>query len=342
MGNPEQEQVYTLTSADRPYRVIVERMGEGAATVSARGVILFANPQLAHFLGIDRDSMIGRDITDYVGDAQQEALSDLLVTEASETRRSELTLAGHPGGAEVPVLVASTALDLDGVLVRCLVFTDLTMQKQIEQQVAEASAQAERQRVAREVNDTIVQGLVTAEMALDLERFSEARTGDRQHVPAGAALDRRARGRPPGPARDRCPQRPCGTGAAMTETVNVLVVDDSSDLRELISFVIKRHPDGWQVVATAAEGQQAVDAARTQQPDLVLLDIAMPVMDGMQALPLIREAAPDAVVVMLSGYPFDTAGQGALDAGAHGYLEKSNLVRSLIPNVERILAEARG
>ena len=108
--------------------------------------------------------------------AQQEALSDLLVTEASETRRSELTLEGHQGGTEVPVLVASTALDLEGVLVRCLVFTDLTMQKQVEQQVAGASAQAERQRVAREVNDTIVQGLVTAEMALDLERFSEART----------------------------------------------------------------------------------------------------------------------------------------------------------------------
>jgi PAS domain S-box-containing protein len=175
MGNPEQEQLYTLTSADRPYRVIVERMGEGAATVSARGVILFANPQLAHFLGIDRDSMIGRDITDYVGEAQQEALADLLVTEATETRRSEITLASHEGSAEVPVLVASTALDLEGVLVRCLVFTDLTMQKQVEQQLAEDSAQAQRQRVAREVNDTIVQGLVTAEMALDLERFSDAR-----------------------------------------------------------------------------------------------------------------------------------------------------------------------
>ncbi len=126
----------------------------------------------------------------------------------------------------------------------------------------------------------------------------------------------------------------------MTGNVNVLVVDDSPELRELISFVIKRHPEGWQVVATAAEGRQAVDEARTNQPDLVLLDIAMPVMDGMQALPLIREAAPGAVVVMLSGYPFETAGQGALDAGAHGYLEKSDLVRGLIPRVERILQEA--
>jgi PAS domain S-box-containing protein len=172
MGNPEQEQVYTLTSADRPYRVIVERMGEGAATVSERGVILFANPQLAHFLGIDRDTMIGRDIADYVGRSQQQVLDTLLHTVATETRRAELILGGS---VEVPVLVAATALDLEGVLVRCLVFTDLTMQKQVEQQVAEDSAQAERQRVAREVNDTIVQGLVTAEMALDLERFGDAR-----------------------------------------------------------------------------------------------------------------------------------------------------------------------
>ena len=123
----------------------------------------------------------------------------------------------------------------------------------------------------------------------------------------------------------------------MTDNLNVLVVDDSADLRDLISMVIERHPGGWRVVATAAEGRQAIDEARTSQPDLVLLDIAMPVMDGMQALPHIRDAAPDALVVMLSGYPFATAGQGALDAGAHGYLEKSDLVKGLIPRLQRII-----
>ena len=126
----------------------------------------------------------------------------------------------------------------------------------------------------------------------------------------------------------------------MTDNLNVLVVDDSADLRALSSMVIARHPGGWHVVATAAEGQQAVDEARASQPDLVLLDIAMPVMDGMQALPLIREAAPEAVVVMLSGYPFATAGQGALNAGADGYLEKSDLVKTLIPRIEVILETA--
>lgn len=125
-----------------------------------------------------------------------------------------------------------------------------------------------------------------------------------------------------------------GSGAT---GLQVLVVDDSDDLRDLISMVIARHPAGWHVVGTATEGRQAVDVAREQQPDLVLLDIAMPVMDGMEALPLIREVAPDATVVMLSGFPFETAGPGALQAGAHGYLEKSDLVRSLIPRLEEIL-----
>lgn len=123
------------------------------------------------------------------------------------------------------------------------------------------------------------------------------------------------------------------------EDLRILVVDDSEDLRDLIAMVIRRHPSGWQVVATAAEGEQAVTEAREHQPDLVLLDIAMPVMDGMQALPLIRQAAPDATVVMLSGFPYETAGPGALEAGAHGYLEKTDLVRGLVPRLERILEQ---
>lgn len=175
LGAPENEHVYTLTNADRPYRVIVERMGEGAVTVSESGEILFANPRLAEFVGIDRDRMIGRDITEFVDIDQQSVLHGLLETVDTETRRAELRIAATDG-RRAPVLVAATALDLEGVLVRCLVFTDLTMQKQVERQLAEEVAQEQRQRLAREVNDTIVQGLVVAEMALDLERYDDARS----------------------------------------------------------------------------------------------------------------------------------------------------------------------
>ena len=175
IGGPDAEQIYTLTSADRPYRVIVEEMGEGAATVSENGVILFANPQLANFLGVERDGMIGRDLADFVAEDQRPALASLLVESAEMTRRAELLLHGRER-TNVPFLVSSTDIDLDGVLVRCLVLTELTMQKLIEKQVAADVAQLERQRVAAEVNDTIVQGLVAAEMALDLDQVDYARS----------------------------------------------------------------------------------------------------------------------------------------------------------------------
>ena len=100
------------------------------------------------------------------------------------------------------------------------------------------------------------------------------------------------------------------------------------------NFAVLAHDRGARVAHRLAADHPGVVSR------LVLLDIAMPVMDGMQALPLIREACPSAVVVMLSGYPFATAGQGALDAGAHGYLEKSDLVKTLVPRIERILDSA--
>jgi PAS domain S-box-containing protein len=174
VGDADHEQVYTLTSADRPYRVIVESMGEGAATVSENGVILFANLQLARFLGVDRDTMVGRDLAAYVGEGHQPALASLLAESSTETRRAEL-LVTSADGTDVPFLVAATDIDLDGVLVRCLVLTDLTTQKLVEKQLAREAARAERQRVAAEVNDTIVQGLVAAEMALDLGQVEHAR-----------------------------------------------------------------------------------------------------------------------------------------------------------------------
>lgn len=174
VGSSGQEQVYTLTGADRPYRVIVESMGEGAATVSERGVILFANPQLARFLGVERDSMVGRDLTAYVGEGHREALASLLGERSTGTRRAELLVTGADG-TDVPFLAAATDIDLEGVLVRCLVLTDLTSQKLVEQQLAAEVARSERQRVAAEVNDTIVQGLVAAEMAIDLGQEDYAR-----------------------------------------------------------------------------------------------------------------------------------------------------------------------
>lgn len=174
VGDPADPAIYTLAAAERPYRFIVERMGEGALTVSEHGVVLYANPRMADFLGTPADAMVGRDIVDFVPVDQLPALTHLLGDTAESTRRAELVLPGT-AGADVPYLVTATDIVGDDLRLRCLVFTDLTMQKLVERQVAEEAARAERQQVAIEVNDTIVQGLVAAEMALDLEDHDLAR-----------------------------------------------------------------------------------------------------------------------------------------------------------------------
>jgi PAS domain S-box-containing protein len=173
-GDVDGERIYTSSGADRAPRTLVEHMGEGAATVSERGVILYANPQLATFLGVARDEMIGRDLTELVRVDQLPALTRLLTRDGG-VHRAEIA-APQEDGDDLPLLVVATDLEADEVRMRCLVFTDLRLQKSMERQAAQDAARNERQQVIREVNDTIVQGLVAAEMALDLGQVDLARS----------------------------------------------------------------------------------------------------------------------------------------------------------------------
>ena len=119
--------------------------------------------------------------------------------------------------------------------------------------------------------------------------------------------------------------------------MRVLLVDDAADVRRLIAALIDVHDQGWSVVGEAANGREAIENAPPTDPDLVLLDLSMPVMDGLEALPHLRRAVPGAAVVVLSGFPSDAAQRAALAAGAHGYLEKDALVDNLIPRLQAIL-----
>jgi YesN/AraC family two-component response regulator len=120
----------------------------------------------------------------------------------------------------------------------------------------------------------------------------------------------------------------------------VVVVDDAADLREMLSMVLDLRGGGdFEVVGEAGDGREAVQVVEQTQPDLVLMDIAMPVMDGLEAVPLVRKVSPDSTVVMLSGFPARTAEAGALEAGAHAYLEKGGrLAATLVPSLTDILA----
>ena len=137
IGPPGQEQVYALVSADRPYRLIVEAMNEGAATVSPRGVILNANARLAAMTGRSAAHLVGTAVLDLIPDVHRSAFAELLDIGTGGSSRGEVDLTG-PGGTTVPVLLAVSGFDLDGMFLRCLVLTDLTAQRAAERQAAEA------------------------------------------------------------------------------------------------------------------------------------------------------------------------------------------------------------
>jgi CheY-like chemotaxis protein len=79
----------------------------------------------------------------------------------------------------------------------------------------------------------------------------------------------------------------------------MLVVDDADDIRRLFTTLLGLAPD-FDVVGEAANGLEAIETARELQPDVILLDIQMPVMDGITALPLIRDVAPNSKVIFLT------------------------------------------
>ena len=130
MGPPGEEQVYTLKSADRPYRLIVQEMDEGALTVSERGVVLYANPRIGALTGREVGELAGSAVSELFVAADGPKLAALLGLGVQEHARAELTLEGVAG--PVPALVSAACLDVDGTVVICLVVTDLTEQKRVE------------------------------------------------------------------------------------------------------------------------------------------------------------------------------------------------------------------
>ena len=104
-------------------------------------------------------------------------------------------------------------------------------------------------------------------------------------------------------------------GARTTGKVRVLLVDDLSDIRLVMRLLLEA--DGRvEVVGEAADGAEAARLAGELRPDAVVLDLRMPGMDGVSALPLIRDAAPGAVVVALSALPVGPATDRAVDLRA--------------------------
>src|SRR5207244_11663538 len=97
--------------------------------------------------------------------------------------------------------------------------------------------------------------------------------------------------------------------------------------------------DGFEVVGEAGDGKAAISRAEECQPDLVMLDLEMPVMDGLEALPLILEAAPRTKVVVVSGFPEESLQARALALGAVGYISKGLSVDALLRQLASLVED---
>jgi DNA-binding NarL/FixJ family response regulator len=128
-----------------------------------------------------------------------------------------------------------------------------------------------------------------------------------------------------------------GEGPAV---IRILCVDDHLLIREGIAAVLDTQPD-MELVGTAANGREAIDAYRKLQPDVTLMDLRMPDMDGIRAISLLRAEFPDARVIVLTTYPGDAQALGSLRAGALGYLLKTGLDAELFEAIRAVQAGKR-
>nr|WP_201761040.1 response regulator transcription factor [Nonomuraea sp. K271] len=124
-------------------------------------------------------------------------------------------------------------------------------------------------------------------------------------------------------------------GANIEGVIRILLADDEAMIRAGVRAILASDPS-LEVVAEAADGRQAVDLAIGHRPDVVLLDIRMPRLDGLAAAAELRKVAPGAAVVMLTTFGEDDYIAKALDVGAAGFLLKSGDPRELIAGIHAV------
>lgn len=116
----------------------------------------------------------------------------------------------------------------------------------------------------------------------------------------------------------------------------ILIVDDDQGFREMVKRLLEREP-GVSVVGEAGDGEEAVRLARELQPDVILMDIAMPRVDGLEATRRIKAERPEAKVIILTIHNEEAYRRAAAESGADVFLPKKTLMADLLPTIRRIM-----
>jgi DNA-binding NarL/FixJ family response regulator len=125
--------------------------------------------------------------------------------------------------------------------------------------------------------------------------------------------------------------------AVDTQTIRVLIADDHRLFGQALEAILATD-DRIEVTGHAADGAEAVKLALATDPDLILMDIAMPVMDGIQATKQIRKQRPHARILMLTGSNSRTDVDRAREAGAAGYVTKDRIAAELIDAILEVMS----
>jgi NarL family two-component system response regulator LiaR len=122
----------------------------------------------------------------------------------------------------------------------------------------------------------------------------------------------------------------------MSEKIKILVVDDHTVVRKGLCSLLSAEKYGIDVVGEAGDGLEAVEKARLLKPQVILMDLIMPRMDGIQAIISIRQETPDARILVLTSHVEDDMLLKAIDAGALGYLMKDSSPDVLVSSINNV------
>ena len=126
----------------------------------------------------------------------------------------------------------------------------------------------------------------------------------------------------------------------MSRPISVVLADDTEEIRHLLRLALSTD-DRFEVVGEASDGAQAIEVVSSVRPDAVVIDLAMPVMDGLQAIPEIKRKAAHTKVVVFSAFEADQMSGEAMARGADAYIEKGNSYSVLMSAILELVPHHR-
>lgn len=119
--------------------------------------------------------------------------------------------------------------------------------------------------------------------------------------------------------------------------IRILIIDDKQLVRNGLRMFLELH-DGMTVCGEASDGLEGIKKAFELKPDVILLDLNMPTLDGLKAARLIREGSPKAEILIVTSYQSLEVARIAAQAGASGYVTKSLITSDLVPAIEEVVS----